>query len=69
VYLNPIGSTCNRCCDCKQMVRSKNNTLKGKREIPYRKQGKNKKKYEPVSQLFFEGHYNTKWVLYCSFIL
>ena len=43
VYLNPIGSTCNRCCDCKQMVRSKNNTLKGRREIPYRKQGKNPK--------------------------
>jgi len=51
------------------MVRSKNNTLKGKREIPYRKQGKNKKKYEPVSQLFFEVDYNTKWVLYCGFIL
>jgi len=43
VYLNPIGSTCNRCCDCKQMVRSKNNTLKGRREIPYRKRGKTQK--------------------------
>jgi hypothetical protein len=53
---------------CFMVVRSKNNTFKGKGKFHVGNKGKTKK-YEPVSHLFFEGYYNTEWVLYCNFIL
>jgi hypothetical protein len=54
------------------VVRSKNNTFngngKGKGKFHVGNRGETQK-YEPVSHLLFEGHYNTEWVLYCNLIL